>query len=187
MLSETKEIPVSETNCDRPWLAHYEPGVPYTLEVPHITLHEFFEGVARENPGNVATIFFGARLTYGQLNDQANRFAAALQGLGVRSGDRVAIVLPNCPQFMVALFGALKAGAVAMPLNPAHVAKELHGQFSDTGVETVVTLMTLAPRVREAMVGTPVKRLIIPQMQEVSISPHGSDARSEGEGRRLGR
>ena len=170
MSSETKELLLSETNRDRPWFAHYEPEVPHTLEVPRITLHEFFENVAREYPGNVATIFFGARLTYGQLNDQANRFAAALQGLGVRPGDRVAIVLPNCPQFIVALFGALKAGAVAMPLNSAHVAREMHGQFLGTGVESVVTLTVLAPRVREAMAGTPVRRLIVTQTQEY-LSP----------------
>jgi long-chain acyl-CoA synthetase len=109
-------------------------------------------------------------MTYGQLNEQANRFAAGLQGLGVKQGDRVAIILPNCPQFMVALFGALKAGAVAMPLNPAYVARELRGQFNDAGVEIVVALNTVAPRVQEVMPETPVKRLIVTQMQEY-LSP----------------
>jgi long-chain acyl-CoA synthetase len=170
MSSQIKEIPVADTNRDRSWLAHYEPQVPHTLEVPPITLYEFLERTATEYPGSVATIFFGAKLTYGQVNDQANRLARALQGLGVRPGDRVAITLPNCPQFMVALFGVLKAGAVAVPLNPAYMARDLHGQFSEAGAETVVALNTIASRVREAMAGTPVRRLIVTQMQEY-LSP----------------
>jgi long-chain acyl-CoA synthetase len=169
MALEKKEAIESERG-ERPWLAHYEPEVPHSLEVPDVTLQEFFERTAAEYPGNVATIFFGEKLTYGQLDEQANRFAAGLQGLGVQPGDRVAIILPNCPQFMIALFGVLKAGAVAMPLNPAYVARELRGQFNDAGVETVVALNASAPRVREVMPETPVKRLIVTQIQEY-LSP----------------
>jgi long-chain acyl-CoA synthetase len=148
-----------------PWLDSYEPEVPREFVAPDLTLHELFEKTAADYPGNVATIFFGARLTYAQLDDQANRFASALQSLGVRPGDRVAILLPNCPQFIVALFGALKAGAVAIPLNPAYVPRELAMQFADAGVETVITLNMLAPRVQEAMPGTPVSRLIVTLIQ----------------------
>jgi long-chain acyl-CoA synthetase len=145
----------------RPWLAHYEPQVPPEIEVPHITLHEFFERTVRDYPDNTATIFFGARLTYAQIDEQANRLAAGLQSIGVRQGDRVAIVLPNCPQFIIALYGALKAGAIAVPLNPAYTPRELHQQFTDAGVETVVALNTVAPRVQEAMADTPVRRLVV--------------------------
>lgn len=155
----------AQTPPEMPWLAAYEPEVPHDFAPPDLTLHGLFENTAREYPGNTATIFFGARLTYAQLDDQANRFASALQSLGVRQGDRVAIVLPNCPQFLIALFGALKVGAVAIPLNPAYVPRELAVQFTDAGVETVVTLNTNAARVQEAMSGTPVKRLIVTLMQ----------------------
>jgi long-chain acyl-CoA synthetase len=170
MVSETSWGKGEVETGERPWFAHYEPEVPRTVEVPDATLHGFFERVAREYAGNIATIFFGEKTTYGQLDEQANRFAAGLQGLGVRQGDRVAIILPNCPQFMVALFGALKVGAVAMPLNPAYVARELKGQFNDAGVETVIALNTAAPRVQEAMPESTVKRLIVTQMQEY-LSP----------------
>ena len=155
----------AHTPSGMPWLDSYEPEVPRDFSPPDLTLHGLFEKTAAEYPDNVATIFFGARLTYAQLDDQANRFASALQSLGVRPGDRVAIILPNCPQFLVALFGALKAGAVAIPLNPAYVPRELAVQFADAGVETVVTLSTLAPRVQEAMPGTPVTRLIVTLLQ----------------------
>ena len=155
---------------DRPWFAHYEPEVPHTIEVPEIGLHELFERTVAEYPNNTATIFFGERLTYAQLDEQANKFAAGLQAIGVQAEDRIAIILPNCPQFMVALFGVLKAGAVAMPLNPAYVARELKVQFNDAGVKTVVALNTVAPRVQEIMAETPVERLVVTWMQD-TLSP----------------
>ena len=113
---------VEQIEDERPWFGHYEAEVPHSIEIPDLTLHGFFERTAAEYPGNVATIFFDERLTYAQLDEQASRLAAGLQALGVEPGSRVAIILPNCPQFMVALFGVLKAGAVAMPLNPASVS-----------------------------------------------------------------
>ena len=170
VLEQNKAARSRRNKRERPWFAHYEPDVPRSIEVPDITLHEFFERTSTAYPANVATIFFGRKLTYGQLDELADRFAAGLRAIGVQPGDRVAIILPNCPQFMVALFGVLKAGAVAMPLNPAYVARELRGQFNDAGVETVVALNSIVPRVQEAMPDTPVKRLIVTQMQDY-LSP----------------
>ncbi|MDQ5826021.1 MAG: long-chain fatty acid--CoA ligase [Chloroflexota bacterium] len=155
---------------DFPWLAHYEPQVPPTIEVPEITLNEFFERTASEHPNSVAAIFFGRRLTYAQLDEQANRFAAGLQSLGVTRGDRVAILLPNCPQFLVALFGVLKAGATAIPLNPQYVSRELRQVFNDAGVQTVVALNLLVPRLQEIMPETSLQRIITTSMQDY-LSP----------------
>src|SRR5437868_4493990 len=132
----------------RPWFSHYEPDVPSTIDVPDITLHELFEAAVRDYPGNTATIFFGQRLTYAQLDEQANRFAAGLQSIGVRRGERVALILPNCPQFLIALYGTLKAGAVALPTNPLYLQRELKGQFNDAGVETVIALNIIGQRVQ---------------------------------------
>ncbi len=154
----------------KPWLAHYEPEVPPTLDLPDLTLPAFFERVATDYPNTTATIFFGERLTYAQLNDHANRFAAGLQALGVLPGDRVAIILPNCPQFLVSFFGVLKAGAVAMPLNPAYVARELKNQFNDAGVKTVIALNTVTHRVLDILPETPIDRLIVTWMQD-TLSP----------------
>src|SRR5438552_127029 len=110
---------------ERPWLAHYEPQVPYKPEVPNIMLHELLEATVRHYPENTATIFYGSRLTYAQLEEQANRFAAGLQSLGVQRGDRVVVLLPNCPQFVIALYGALKAAAVVIATNPLYTPSEL--------------------------------------------------------------
>jgi long-chain acyl-CoA synthetase len=155
---------------DRPWQAQYEPQVPLAPEIPAITLHEMFERTVRDYPNNTATIFFGKRLTYAQLDDHANRFAAGLQSLGVKQGDRVALILPNCPQFIIALYGALKAGAVVLPTNPLYVQRELRGQFNDAGVETVVALNMIGPKVQEIMPETSVKRLIVTHMRDY-LSP----------------
>ncbi len=157
-------------NLDFPWLAHYEPQVPPTIEVPEITLNEFFERTAGEHPNSVAAIFFGRRLTYAQLYEQANRFAAGLQSLGVVQGDRVAILLPNCPQFLVALFGVLKAGAIAIPLNPQYVSRELRQVFNDAGVQTVVALNLLVPRLQEIMPETSLQRIVTTSIQDY-LSP----------------
>jgi long-chain acyl-CoA synthetase len=155
---------------ERPWFAHYEPDVPTAIDVPNISLHEFFEDAVRQWPDNVATIFFGKRLTYAQLDEQANRFAAGLQSIGVEPGERVAIILPNCPQFLIALYGVLKAGAIALPTNPLYVQRELKGQFNDAGVETVIALNIIGPRVQEIMPETPVKRLVVTHTRDY-LSP----------------
>jgi long-chain acyl-CoA synthetase len=159
-----------QAGLERAWLKHYEPEVPAAVEVPEITLHELFENTVRDYPDNTATIFFGERLTYRQLDDQAGRFAAALQSLGVKRGDRVAIILPNCPQFIIALFGALKAGAVVLPTNPLYVQRELRNQFNDAGVETVIALNIIGPRVQEIVPDTGVKRLIVTHTRDY-LSP----------------
>ncbi|MGC8786127.1 MAG: AMP-binding protein, partial [Anaerolineae bacterium] len=86
---------------EKPWLKHYEPGVPHTIQYPERPLHTNLEESARKHPNATATIFLDAKLTYAQLNALADRFAAALQQLGVKKGDRVALYLANCPQFII--------------------------------------------------------------------------------------
>ncbi len=97
----------------RAWTRHYDPGVPATLSYPDVTLHALLDDAAESYPDAVATIFFNAKRTYKSISDEAWRFANGLRKLGVKKGDRVAILLPNTPQFVVAFFGALRAGAAA--------------------------------------------------------------------------
>ncbi len=153
-----------------PWLAHYEAQVPPTIELPDITLPEFFERTVRDYPANVATIFFGRRLTYSQIDNMASCFATSLQGLGVGAGDHVALLLPNCPQFLIAFFGSLKAGAIPVPLNPAYVARELHNIFADASPKIVVAVDGVLQRVREAAEGTTVEHLVVTYMRDY-LSP----------------
>ncbi|TMG52977.1 MAG: hypothetical protein E6H84_13025, partial [Chloroflexi bacterium] len=159
---------------ERPWLKQYDPGVPHTLDYPAVPLQQFLTDTAARHPRAVATVFgvvVGHRLiegslTYAELDRLADHFAAGLQSLGVRKGDRVALLLPNCPQFVIAFYGALRAGAVVVPCNPLYTAPELRRQLADSGTETLVALSRLHAVARAARDGTPVRNLILTNIKE---------------------
>jgi long-chain acyl-CoA synthetase len=157
---------------DAPWVRFYEEGVPKSITFPSWTLPDLLDASAREFPDKTALTFFAdpklppSRMTYGQLRDASLRFATALYQLGVRKGDRVAIMLPNCPQFPVVFFGLLRLGAIAVNTNPLYVAREMKEQFNDAGAETVVLLNTFFPRLREIRGETKIKRVIIVDIAE---------------------
>jgi long-chain acyl-CoA synthetase len=110
----------------KPWLKHYDSDVrPSLAPYPETTLIDYLDRLASEHPSSAALLFKGATMTYGELNSLSDAFAAALEALGVRKGDRVALVLPNCPQFFIAEFGVWKAGGVVHPLNPTYSEREL--------------------------------------------------------------
>jgi len=132
----------------------------------HLTYHEVpvFECLrssARQWPWRNAIIFGGMELTYAELDDLSDRFAAALAAMGVSKGDRVAIHLPNCPQFAIAFFGLLKAGAVFVPVSPLLSEREFAFQLSDSGAETYVGLDLLFDMPRQALTNTGVKNVIL--------------------------
>jgi long-chain acyl-CoA synthetase len=150
----------------RPWTRHYDPGVPATLAYPDVTMHALLDDAAESYPDAVATIFFNAKRTYKSISDEAWRFANGLRKLGVKKGDRVAILLPNTPQFVVAFFGALRAGATVVPCNPLYTAPELHHQLADSGATTLVALSRLYPVAKAARAGTSVKNVIVTNIKE---------------------
>jgi long-chain acyl-CoA synthetase len=122
----------------RPWLASYAPGVPADIDLPAESLPEMLMTSARRYGNRVALDFFGAETTYTELADQVSRAAEALRAAGVRAGDRVALVLPNCPQHVVAFYAALRLGAVVVEHNPLFTASELEHQLADSGTTVVV-------------------------------------------------
>lgn len=157
---------------DRPWFKSYEPHVPHHLEYPEVTLDYFLTESARKYPYHTATnlvlsylaggrLTVGGKLTYSKLNELAARFATALYQLGVRKGDRVALMLPNSPIFVIAFFGAMKIGAIVVNNNPTYTARELKHQLEDSGAETIVILNLFYPRLREVQEETPIKRVIV--------------------------
>jgi long-chain acyl-CoA synthetase len=161
-----KHNALDEVNMDRPWFKFYDEGVPHTLEVPPITVPDFLRESAQKYPSQVATVFMGARLTYRQLKERVDRFAAGLMDLGVRKGDRVSIMLPNCPQAIIAYYATLSLGAVAVMTNPLYVERELEHQWTDAGVETAVILDRLWPRVQKVRPQTPLRRVIVTGIQD---------------------
>jgi long-chain acyl-CoA synthetase len=122
----------------RPWLASYAPGVEPDVEVPAESLPEMLAASALRFGDRVALDFFGAETRYVELADQVSRAAEALRVAGVRVGDRVALVLPNCPQHVVAFYATLRLGAVVVEHNPLYTATELEHQLSDCGATVVV-------------------------------------------------
>ncbi len=151
---------------DCPWLRFYDEGVPPTIEVPPITVPEFLHQAALRFPSQVATLFLGARLTYRGLQVQVDCLAGQLHKLGVRKGDRVAIMLPNCPQTIIAYYATLTLGAVAVLTNPLYVERELEHQWGETGAETVFALDLLWPRVEALRRKLPLKRIIVTGVQD---------------------
>jgi len=124
----------------RPWLKHYEEGVPHTVAIPNRPVHRFLRSAALRFPNHTAIRFYGAKMSYRQLSDQADRFGNALRGLGIDKGDRVMLLLPNLPQTVVAYFGALRAGAVVVFTSPTNSPEEVLRQANDSGAKVLVTL-----------------------------------------------
>jgi len=150
-----------------PWLSHYDEGVPATLApYPNRTLVDYLADAARERPNRPALLFKGATITYGQLDRLSDACASAFAALGVKRGDRVALLLPNCPQFFIAEFGAWKLGAIVAPLNPTYTEHELEGPLRESGIETIVTLSRFYSRVKNVQKRTPLRRVISTNIKE---------------------
>ena len=145
----------------RPWIRHYEQGVPAQLEIPDQPLTWLLDRTASRYPGRTALIYYGTRLSYAQLAHHAQRFASALQRLGMHKGDRVAIALPNIPQFPIAFYGALLAGAVVVPTNPLYTEREMQHQLADSGARVLVMLDTFYPLVRAVRQQTALEYIIL--------------------------
>jgi long-chain acyl-CoA synthetase len=129
---------------DHSWLKAYDPHVPPTIPLPRQPLHRFLETTADWMPNRTATVFYGSRLTYQQLDRRANQFAHALHGLGVQPGDRVMLVLPNMPQTLVAYYGTLKVGGAVVLANPDANAEQIARQAELTQSKALVTLKEFA-------------------------------------------
>jgi long-chain acyl-CoA synthetase len=159
-------------DADRPWYRFYEPSVPHGIDLPEMALHEVLDRAAATWPDRVAVRFFvnpglpPAILRYAELAEATRRFALALSHLGVKKGDRVALMLPNCPQFVIAFYAVLRLGAIAVNTNPLYVSREMAHQFADAGAETVVLLDQFYPRMQEAQGQTQVKRVIVTDVAE---------------------
>jgi len=157
--------PLAEQNLSidfaRPWVRHYEQGVPAQLKLLDHPLTWLLDQTVSRYPGHTAFIYYGTKLTYAQFSSLANRFATGLQRLGIKKGDRVAIALPNIPQYPIAFYGALRAGAVVVPTNPLYTEREMQHQLADSGASVVVMLNMYYPVVRAIRAHTTLEHIII--------------------------
>lgn len=151
---------------ERPWLANYDRGVPQTLEIPDVTLFHFLEESAKKFPDRACTIFKGAVITFKEMSVITDRVAAALVNMGVKKGDRVGIFMPNTPQFVMAYYGILKAGAVVVATNPLYTAPEIAHQASDAGIEVMFVMTNFYKTMKKAQPDTRIKKLIVTNLKE---------------------
>ena len=129
-----------------PWTTHYDPEVPITLQYPEVTLDELFRRSVEKHPKANALIFFGKVIRYEQLGRYVNRLASALKEIGINQGDRIALLLPNCPQYVISYYAILSIGAVVVPVNPLSTEPELLHIFRDGKIRSAVCLDLLAGR-----------------------------------------
>jgi long-chain acyl-CoA synthetase len=139
-------VGTSSTNPEKPWLAHYQSGVPEHFEYEIKCLPDFLERSVERFPGKMALNFQGFEITYKQLQDMVERFAACLHHFGVRQGDAVALLLPNVIPCVAAYYAAMRIGAVAVMNNPLYSDRELEHQFNDSGAKVLITLDLLGNR-----------------------------------------
>jgi long-chain acyl-CoA synthetase len=162
---------------EKPWLSEYDSGVPATIDYPKVPVQQFLVDAAAKFPNKTALIYgnvveplgnalMDTSMTYGRLLELTHRFAAALQQLGVQKGDRVAVHLPNCPQFVIAYYATLMVGGIVVACNPQYVARELEHQFNDSGAKVAVTLSLTYPIVKQIRAKTKLEHVIVTNVKE---------------------
>lgn len=163
---------------DRPWYKHYETGVHHEIVTPNMPLYSILDNSAAKYPEHTALIFgsvahdlpgqplLDSKISYQRVLHAANRFSDALRQLGIKKGDRVALHLPNCPQYAIAYFGILKAGAIVTPTNPIYTPRELEYQLNDSGAEALVILSQFYHKVDQIRANTKLKHVIVTNIKE---------------------
>ena len=155
----------------KPWLAHYDEGVPHTLKpYPERTLVDVVRETASQYPERPILLFKGNSMSYAELDRLSDVLATALVKLGVQKGERVALLMPNSPQLVISEFGCWKAGAIAVPTNPLYTETELEYAFNECGAETVIVLTPFYAKVKTVQSRTKVQRVIATNIKEY-LSP----------------
>jgi len=148
----------------KPWLKHYPKGITGEIEIPSKSVPEMFDEAAGKYSGKAAVIFYGKKITYGELRKLVDQFATALADLGVSKGHTVALHLLNCPQYVIAYFAALKLGAAVTPISPVYTSQEVKHQLVDSGAKTVVCQDILYDNVEKS--GVKLDHVIVTSISE---------------------
>jgi long-chain acyl-CoA synthetase len=149
------------TYDEKIWLKQYDKGVPSAVEYPKVPLYAFLEQSVSKYPQNRALSYLGNDIVYGDLDRLVNKAANSLMKLGVEKGDRVALYLANTPQFIIALYGILKIGAIAVPINPLYTADEVAFELNDADVKTVIVMSRFYPLIQEIRERTALENVVV--------------------------
>ena len=163
-------------NSDRPWLRSYPQGVPAEIDPDEYrSIAAVFASSASRYADRPAYSNFGKQLTYAQVDELSKQFAAYLLGeLGLKKGDRVAIMMPNCLQYPIATFGVLRAGLTVVNVNPMYTARELRHQLADSGTSAIVVLDNFGGTVQEVLADTQVRQVITTGLGDMLGFPKGA-------------
>jgi long-chain acyl-CoA synthetase len=146
---------------EKPWLQHYDYFVPPTIRYPKVPVHFMLDLAASKYKDAIATDFYGATLTYRRLRSMVNQLACGLAELGIKKGDRVGLMLPNCPQIIIAYYAILRLGAICVNVNPLYTERELEHQIHDSGTETLFCIDMHLDKVRSVKEKTELKNVVV--------------------------
>ncbi len=150
----------------RPWHDCYDEGIPSSLTYPEVPLFHFLEDSAKKYPDKPCTVFKGAEISYQEMSKITDQLAAALVGLGVKKGDRVGILIPNTPQFVMAYFAVLKTGGVVVATNPQYTEREIKHQANDSGMKLMIVMSNYYELVKRVQPETSISQIIVTNIKE---------------------
>lgn len=156
---------------EKPWLAHYPPEVPHTLTYPSIPVQDYLTKAYEDFPQKTAIHFLGKDISYEELYQSAMKMANYLQKLGIEKGDRVSIMLPNCPQAVISFYGILYAGGVVVMTNPLYTEREIAYQMKDSGAKAIIALDILFPRINKVIKETDLENVIVTGIKDYLSFP----------------
>ncbi|GAB4342548.1 MAG: long-chain fatty acid--CoA ligase [Candidatus Abyssubacteria bacterium] len=154
---------------ERPWYQHYDYFVPPTLRYPKVPAHFLLDLAASKFKDAPATEFYGATLSYRELRTQSIKLATALMDMGITKGDRVGLMLPNCPQIIIAYYAVLRIGAIVVNVNPLYTERELEHQANDSGMETIFCLDMHVDKVRAIKLKTSIKNIVVTRVTDYMV------------------
>lgn len=149
-----------------PWFKFWPEGVRKHIDIPEIPLYDLLTKTAETHPHHTSIVYFHREITYKELDEDSNRVAAALDALGVKKGEKVALFLPNIPQFVIAYYGVLKIGAIETAISPLYKEREVEHQLNDSEAETLIVLDLLYPVAAKILNKTKVKRVIVTRLRD---------------------
>ncbi|RJP14835.1 MAG: long-chain fatty acid--CoA ligase [Candidatus Abyssobacteria bacterium SURF_5] len=154
---------------EKPWYQHYDYFVPNTIRYPKVPAHFLLDLAASKYKDGIATDFYGATLTYRRLRVLVNQLASSLAEMGIKKGDRVGVMLPNCPQIIIAYYATLRIGAIVVNVNPLYTERELEHQLNDSGTETVFCIDMHVQKIRNVKEKTGVKNTIVTRVLDFMV------------------
>ena len=168
MSAKRSKLPDASAYTRKPWLKHYDFWVPGEINFPRQPIHQILNLAALHFSDRPAVAFRDAQLTYSELKAEVDRLATALAGLGIGKGDRVGIMLPNCPQYLVSFFAIVRLGAIVANVNPLYTPREVEMVARDSGMRAIITLDVLAGIVRQIQTNSQIEHIITTSLDAYS-------------------